>query len=114
MNTIETVISQIQSSNELQDKLAEAVKTNRLEAFLKELDCEGTTAEFIAYTTKPHNGELSDAGLDTVVGGTDGFNPGWAYGPCRKSPKCSGTRSVMQLNYKNLIVCTTCNDWVEF
>ena len=113
MSTIETVINQIQNSSELQEKLAEAVKTNNLVMFLQEIGYEGTAAEFLAHT-KPHHGELKEDELDAVVGGTDGFNPGWAYGPCRKSPKCPGTRYVMQLNYKNLIVCTTCNDWVEF
>ena len=89
MNMNEMTITNINLSPELQAKLREAVKQN----------------------AQSDEGELSDDELVAVTGGTDGYNPGWAYGPCSK---CPGTRYVMQLDYKNLIVCPSCGDWVEF
>ena len=110
MKEIATVFSRIQNNKELQNKMAEAAKNNRLADFLKEMGYEETSEEFAA-PVKPQNGELSDDKLDAVAGGADGNNIGWVYGPCRK---CPGTRYVMQLNYMNLIACTSCGDWVEF
>ena len=59
--------------------------------------------------------EVNDDELEAVAGGGvyDGNNTGWYYGKCR-NPECSGSRFVMQINFKNLIACTTCGDWVEF
>ena len=104
------IIDKIKNSHALQKNMADAIKNNTLAVFLKEIGYEGTAAEFLA-AFYPHDGELSDNQLDVVAGGTDGYNPGWAYGPCLK---CPGTRYVMQLDYKNIIACPSCGDWVEF
>mgnify|MGYP003485153420 FL=1 len=42
MKTIEVIISEIKTSEELQKKLVEAAKNNTLAEFLKELGCEAT------------------------------------------------------------------------
>ena len=70
MKTIETVISEIKECEELQKKLAEAVKNNAVEAFLKEQGCEATVEEFIN-AIKPQEGELSDDELGAVAGGAN-------------------------------------------
>lgn len=110
MKTIADIVKQIQNSKELQKKLSEAAKNNSLMDFMKEMGFDGTSEEFTA-PAKLRDGELSDGDLGDVNGGVDGYNPGWAYGPCRK---CPGTRYVMQLDYRNIIACPSCGDWVEF
>ena len=55
MKTIEVIISEIKTSEELQKKLAEAAKNNTLAEFLKELGCEATAEEFIN-ALKPREG----------------------------------------------------------
>ena len=70
MKTIETVINEIKTSEELQKKLAEAAKNNAVEAFLKEQGCEATAEEFIN-ALKPREGELGDDELGAVAGGAN-------------------------------------------
>ena len=110
MKTVEMFIDEIRNNKEIQKKLAEAAKNNTIADLLKEMGFAGTSEKCIA-DEKRQNGELGEDELDAVVGGTNGYNPGWAYGPCQK---CDGTRYVMQLDYKNIIACPFCGDWVEF
>ena len=70
MKAIETIISEIKASEELQKKLVEAAKNNTLAEFLKELGCEATVEEFIN-AIKPQEGELSDDELGAVAGGAN-------------------------------------------
>lgn len=70
MKTIEAIINEIKANEELQKKLAEAVKSNALADFLRELGCEATAEEFIA-AFKPKASELSDDELDGVSGGAN-------------------------------------------
>ena len=68
MKTIETIISEIKASEELQKKLVEAAKNNTVAEFLKELGCDATVEEFAA-AAKAQSAELRDAELDAVAGG---------------------------------------------
>ena len=68
MKTIEAIISEIKTSEELQKKLAKAAKNNALAEFLKEQGCEATAEEFIA-DVKAQAAELSDEELGAVAGG---------------------------------------------
>lgn len=70
MKAIETIISEIKASEELQKKLVEAAKNNTVAEFLKELGCDATVEEFAA-AAKAQSAELSDAELDAVAGGAN-------------------------------------------
>ena len=70
MKTIEAIISEIKTSEELQKKLVEAAKNNTVAEFLKELGCEATAEEFIN-ALQPREGELGDDELGAVSGGAN-------------------------------------------
>ncbi|MBQ7885474.1 MAG: hypothetical protein IJ313_01115 [Clostridia bacterium] len=70
MKTIDMLISEIKNSEALQKLLAEAAKSNVLDAFLKEQGVGATAEEFIA-ALKAQSEELDDDALDAVAGGAN-------------------------------------------
>lgn len=70
MKTIDMLINEIKSCEELQKLLAEAAKKNALTDFLNEQGCEAAAEEFIA-ALKAQTEELDDDALDAVAGGAN-------------------------------------------
>lgn len=70
MKTIEQFYNEAKENIELQAAFAEAVKSNTVEAFLKEQQVDGTLEDVENYA-KAHfkKGELSDEELEAVSGG---------------------------------------------
>ena len=69
MKTIEQFFSEIETNDELFDKLITIKNDAELEAFLKENDVSGTTNEFKKLVVAQTKGELTDEELEAVSGG---------------------------------------------
>lgn len=71
MKSVKDLYEGIIESEELKQKLEEAVKEKRVEDFLREQGCDATLDELEAFfkETREKAGELSDAELDSVAGG---------------------------------------------
>lgn len=68
MKTIDMLINEIKSCEELQKLLADAAKNNALDTFLREQGCDDDAEEFIA-ALKAQGEQLDDDALDAVAGG---------------------------------------------
>lgn len=69
MKTIEQFFSEIETNDELFDKLITIKNDAELETFLKENDVSGTTNEFKKLVVAQTKGELTDEELEAVSGG---------------------------------------------
>lgn len=69
MKTIEQFFSEIETNDELFDKLITIKNDAGLEAFLKENDVSGTPNEFKKLVVAQTKGELTDEELEAVSGG---------------------------------------------
>lgn len=69
MKTIEQFFSEIETNDELFDKLITIKNDAELEAFLKENEVEGTIDEFKKLVVAQTKGELTDEELEAVSGG---------------------------------------------
>ena len=70
MKTIDMLINEIKSCEELQKLLADAAKNNALDTFLREQGCDDDAEEFIA-ALKAQGEQLDDDALDAVAGGAN-------------------------------------------
>ena len=68
MKTIDMLITEIKNSEALQKLLADAVKNNALDTFLREQGCDDDAEEFIA-ALKAQGEQPDDDALDAVAGG---------------------------------------------
>lgn len=71
MKTIEQFFSEIETNDELFDKLITITNDEELETFLNENSVSGTTNEFKALVVANARGELTDEELEQVSGGSD-------------------------------------------
>ena len=71
MKTIEQFFSEIETNDELFDKLITITNDEELETFLNENSVSGTTNEFKALVVANARGELTDEELEQVSGGAD-------------------------------------------
>ncbi|MCI7758994.1 MAG: hypothetical protein MSH49_03105 [[Eubacterium] saphenum] len=71
MKTIEQFFSEIETNDELFDKLITITNDEELETFLNENSVSGTTDEFKALVVANARGELTDEELEQVSGGAD-------------------------------------------
>lgn len=71
MKTIEQFFSEIETNDELFDKLITITNDEELETFLNENSVSGTTDEFKALVVANARGELTDEELEQVSGGSD-------------------------------------------
>lgn len=69
MKTIEQFFSEIETNDELFDKLITIKNDAELETFLKENEVEGTIDEFKKLVVAQAKGELTDEELEAVSGG---------------------------------------------
>lgn len=72
MKTIEQLYTELLTNEEKKKELAKALKENKAEEFLKANDCNATVEEAVAYikVRSTKQGELSDAELDNISGGS--------------------------------------------
>ena len=71
MKTIEQFFSEIETNDELFDKLITITNDEELETFLNENSVSGTIDEFKALVVANARGELTDEELEQVSGGSD-------------------------------------------
>ncbi len=71
MKTLEQFFSEIETNDELFDKLITITNDEALETFLNENSVSGTTDEFKALVVAQARGELTDEELEQVSGGSD-------------------------------------------
>lgn len=71
MKTIEQFFSEIETNDELFDKLITITNDEALETFLNENSVSGTIDEFKALVVAQTRGELTDEELEQVSGGAD-------------------------------------------
>ncbi len=71
MKTLEQFFSEIETNDELFDKLITITNDEALETFLNENSVSGTTDDFKALVVAQARGELTDEELEQVSGGSD-------------------------------------------
>lgn len=73
MKTLEDLLKEISTSDELQNELASMEKGQyaEVEAFLKKHDCSASAEEFVNYLKSLLEGEIGDDEASVVAGGTD-------------------------------------------
>lgn len=72
MKTIEQLYTELLSSEGMKKELAKAMKENKVEEFLKANGCNATVKEAVAFMKEKSKkqGEISDAELDSISGGS--------------------------------------------
>lgn len=73
MKTLEDLLKEISTSDELQNELTSMKKGQyaEIEAFLKKHDCSASAEEFVNYLKSSLEGEIGDDEASAAAGGTD-------------------------------------------
>ena len=78
MKTIEELYNEVKADKGLQEKLTEAGKTGKVEAFLKDHGCNATLEEVIAFAkTKAAAEEDAPLSMDELGQSAGGLQEGW-------------------------------------
>lgn len=109
------VLQKILSDKELVEKIAQlSLEEFKAELTARNLDTANAEKFYqMIRASQASSGELSDDDLDNVSGGGtfDGNNVGWCYGLCSR---CTGKCFVMQIDYQNIVACSSCGHWWPF
>ena len=73
MKTIEELYKEVLANKELKEKFVEAVKSSKVEEFLKSQGCDATAEELKTFLDSKKEVSLEE--LDAVAGGCSGCNP---------------------------------------